>query len=75
MTVLWDMHRLGPAPTWERELVAAAANLAIAVLVGGLLAFVVERPLFGGVFCVLLVGHVAVRLAIAARRGRSEVSR
>lgn len=72
MSVLWDMHRFGPAPTWERELAAAAGNLIFTVLVAGVLAFVLERPLIGGIVGALFLGHIGVRLVIAARRARAD---
>ena len=72
MTVLIDMHRLGPAPTWERELAAAAANLVVTLLVAGVLLLGFGRAGAALLVTLVLFGWITARMAAAARRDRGE---
>ena len=72
MTVLIDMHRLGPAPTWERELAAAAANLVVTLLVAGVLLLGFGRAGAALPVTLVLFGWITARMAAAARRDRGE---
>lgn len=70
MGLIADMQRFGPAPTRERELAAAAVNLVLAVVAGGVLMIVWSAPLAAGVLGALIVAHVTVRLVVFVRRER-----
>ena len=75
MSLLADMHRMGPAPTRERELGAAAANLALALVASILLLVLWDAPVVAGALGLLLVAHVVVRLVLFARRQRREAEK
>lgn len=75
MELLQDMHRLGPAPTLEREMAAAAANVVLLLVAVGLLVFAFESSVAAVVLVALGLVYQAVRLVVAARRRRAGVSR
>lgn len=72
MQVLIDMHRLGPAPTWQRELAAAAGNVLLLLVLAGVVLVGFGRPVPAGVVTLVVAGWVAGRLLVAARRGRGD---
>lgn len=75
MELLQDMHRLGPAPTLEREMAAAAANGVLLVVALGLLVFAFEATAAAVVLVVLGLVYQAGRLGVAGRRRRAGESR
>lgn len=75
MGLFMDMHRLGPAPTRERELAAAAANL-VFMLVASTALLLLGRPAVAGVLALVMLAWIVGRLDVARRRDRrAEASR